>query len=47
MNLDTPTPDLRSDPPHKGEGEGARLLVTGFEPFPGAPVNPTEWLAGS
>jgi len=21
-----------------------RLLVTGFEPFPGAPVNPTEWL---
>ncbi|TAN02615.1 MAG: pyroglutamyl-peptidase I [Rhizobiaceae bacterium] len=22
-----------------------RLLVTGFEPFPGAPVNPTEWLA--
>jgi pyroglutamyl-peptidase len=24
--------------------EAARLLVTGFEPFPGAPVNPTEWL---
>jgi pyroglutamyl-peptidase len=24
----------------------ARLLVTGFEPFPGAPVNPTEWLVG-
>jgi pyroglutamyl-peptidase len=23
---------------------GPRLLVTGFEPFPGAPVNPTEWL---
>ena len=23
-----------------------RLLVTGFEPFPGAPVNPTEWLVG-
>jgi pyroglutamyl-peptidase len=23
----------------------ARVLVTGFEPFPGAPVNPTEWLA--
>jgi pyroglutamyl-peptidase len=23
---------------------GARLLVTGFEPFPGAPVNPTQWL---
>lgn len=22
----------------------ARVLVTGFEPFPGAPVNPTEWL---
>jgi pyroglutamyl-peptidase len=26
--------------------ETARVLVTGFEPFPGAPVNPTEWLAG-
>jgi pyroglutamyl-peptidase len=26
--------------------EAARVLVTGFEPFPGAPVNPTEWLAG-
>ena len=25
---------------------GPRLLVTGFEPFPGAPVNPTEWLVG-
>jgi pyroglutamyl-peptidase len=24
--------------------EAARVLVTGFEPFPGAPVNPTEWL---
>jgi pyroglutamyl-peptidase len=24
----------------------ARVLVTGFEPFPGAPVNPTEWLVG-
>ncbi|MBN9074859.1 MAG: hypothetical protein BGN87_22640 [Rhizobiales bacterium 65-79] len=24
-----------------------RLLVTGFEPFPGAPVNPTEWLVGA
>ena len=23
---------------------GPRLLVTGFEPFSGAPVNPTEWL---
>lgn len=23
-----------------------RILVTGFEPFPGAPVNPTEWLVG-
>jgi pyroglutamyl-peptidase len=23
----------------------ARVLVTGFEPFPGAPVNPTEWVA--
>ncbi len=23
-----------------------RLLVTGFEPFPGAPLNPTEWLVG-
>lgn len=23
---------------------GPRVLVTGFEPFPGAPVNPTEWL---
>lgn len=22
-----------------------RVLVTGFEPFPGAPFNPTEWLA--
>ncbi|WP_265515496.1 pyroglutamyl-peptidase I [Nitratireductor luteus] len=22
-----------------------RVLVTGFGPFPGAPVNPTEWLA--
>jgi pyroglutamyl-peptidase len=21
-----------------------RVLVTGFEPFPGAPVNPTQWL---
>jgi pyroglutamyl-peptidase len=27
-----------------GNSRGARLLVTGFEPFPGAPVNPTEWL---
>jgi pyroglutamyl-peptidase len=26
---------------------GSRLLVTGFEPFPGAPVNPTEWLVGA
>ncbi len=26
---------------------GPRVLVTGFEPFPGAPVNPTEWLVGS
>ena len=26
------------------EGLKPRLLVTGFEPFPGAPVNPTEWL---
>jgi pyroglutamyl-peptidase len=26
--------------------KAARLLVTGFEPFPGAPVNPTEWLVG-
>jgi pyroglutamyl-peptidase len=26
--------------------EAARVLVTGFEPFPGAPVNPTEWLVG-
>ena len=25
---------------------GPRVLVTGFEPFPGAPVNPTEWLVG-
>ena len=25
---------------------GPRLLVTGFEAFPGAPVNPTEWLVG-
>ena len=25
--------------------EAARVLVTGFEPFPGEPVNPTEWLA--
>ncbi|MDN5929296.1 MAG: pyroglutamyl-peptidase I [Hyphomicrobiales bacterium] len=24
----------------------ARVLVTGFEPFAGAPVNPTEWLVG-
>ena len=24
--------------------EAARVLVTGFEPFPSAPVNPTEWL---
>ena len=23
-----------------------RLWVTGFGPFPGAPVNPTQWLAG-
>ena len=23
---------------------GARILLTGFEPFPGAPVNPTQWL---
>jgi pyroglutamyl-peptidase len=44
MNLDTPAPDVRSEPRHKGEGEGGRLLVTGFEPCPGAPVNPTEWL---
>jgi pyroglutamyl-peptidase len=27
-----------------GNSRGAHLLVTGFEPFPGAPVNPTEWL---
>ncbi|MCV0396336.1 MAG: pyroglutamyl-peptidase I [Rhizobiaceae bacterium] len=27
-------------------GKGPRVLVTGFEPFPGAPVNPTEWLVG-
>jgi pyroglutamyl-peptidase len=27
--------------------EAARVLVTGFEPFPGAPVNPTEWLVGA
>lgn len=26
---------------------GPRVLVTGFEPFPGAPVNPTEWLVKS
>ena len=26
---------------------GPRVLVTGFEPFPGAPVNPTEWLVGA
>jgi pyroglutamyl-peptidase len=44
MASNAPTPDLRSDPPLKGEGKGSRLLVTGFEPFPGAPVNPTEWL---
>ena len=24
-----------------------RVLVTGFSVFPGAPVNPTEWLAGA
>lgn len=24
-----------------------RILVTGFEPFPGAPENPTEWLIGA
>jgi len=27
-----------------GEGDGPRLLVTGFGPFPGAPENPTEQL---
>lgn len=26
---------------------GARVLVTGFEPFPGAPVNPTERLVAA
>ncbi|RST87384.1 pyroglutamyl-peptidase I [Aquibium carbonis] len=26
---------------------GARVLVTGFEPFPGAPVNPTETLVAA
>jgi len=26
---------------------GARVLVTGFEPFPGAPVNPTEKLVAA
>ena len=26
---------------------GPRVRVTGFEPFPGAPVNPTEWLVRS
>jgi pyroglutamyl-peptidase len=46
MASDTPIPDLRSDPAVKGEGKSQRLLVTGFEPFPGAPVNPTEWLVG-
>lgn len=25
---------------------GPRVLVTGFEPFPGAPFNPTKWLVG-
>ncbi len=25
-------------------GSRPRVLVTGFTPFPGAPVNPTEWL---
>lgn len=24
-----------------------RILVTGFMPFPGAPLNPTEWLIGA
>ena len=27
-----------------GEKDLPRVLVTGFEPFPGAPVNPTQWL---
>lgn len=27
-----------------GENDLPRVLVTGFEPFPGAPVNPTQWL---
>ena len=27
--------------------EAPRVLVTGFEPFPGAPVNPTEWLVAA
>jgi pyroglutamyl-peptidase len=26
--------------------KAARILVTGFGPFPGAPENPTEWLVG-
>ena len=29
----------------RNRSDAPRLLVTGFEPFPGAPVNPTEWLA--
>lgn len=35
--------------PDRGAGRparaGPRVLVTGFSVFPGAPVNPTEWLA--
>ncbi|MDQ6434961.1 hypothetical protein RB623_12965 [Mesorhizobium sp. LHD-90] len=27
-----------------GQKNLPRVLVTGFEPFPGAPVNPTQWL---
>jgi pyroglutamyl-peptidase len=30
-----------------GNSRGARLLVTGFEPFPGALVNPTGWLVSA
>lgn len=29
----------------ESQGRRPRLLVTGFSVFPGAPVNPTEWLA--
>ena len=30
-----------------GRGGRPRVLVTGFEPFPGAPVNPTAWLVAA